>query len=105
MESLYDDIVVVWVDEKICLLIDEKCEKFLIDEFEFFILVMIVINFLKRGDIVYKRGVRLGLTTGVVKDVKNEKIESFVILSCIIYIIGGDLELFVEEGDFGLLVF
>lgn len=105
MESLHDDIAVVRVDEKTRLLIDEKCEKLLIDEFELPTPATIAINSLKRGDIVHKRGARSGLTTGVVKDVKNEKIESFVIPSRTIYITGGDSEPFAEEGDSGSLVF
>lgn len=105
MESLHDDIAVVRVDEKTRLLIDEKCEKLLIDEFELPTPATIAINSLKRGDIVHKRGARSGLTTGVVKDVKKEKIESFVIPSRTIYITGGDSEPFAEEGDSGSLVF
>lgn len=105
MESLHDDIAVVRVDEKTRLLIDEKCEKLLIDEFELPTPATIAINPLKRGDIVHKRGARSGLTTGVVKDVKNEKIARFVIQSRTIYITGGDSEPFAEEGDSGSLVF
>lgn len=41
MEKLYDDIVVVLIDEKICLIIYEKCEKFFIDDFGYLFLVKV----------------------------------------------------------------
>lgn len=39
MERLCDDIVVVVIDDDICLVVDEKCEKFLIDFCGFLLLV------------------------------------------------------------------
>lgn len=105
MESLHDDIAVVRIDEKTRSLIDEKCEKLLIDKFELPTPSTIALTSLKRGDIVHKRGARSGLTTGVVKDVKTEKIDGFVIPSRTIYITGGDFEPFAKKGDSGSLVF
>lgn len=41
MEKLYDYILVVCIDDVMCFIVDEKCEKFFIDYFKFFLLVWI----------------------------------------------------------------
>lgn len=61
--------------------------------------------FLEIGDIVYKRGVKIGFIIGVVNDVKYERIGNFIFLSWVIYVIGRDGELFVDRGDLGFFVF
>lgn len=74
MIRLYDDIVVVLIDDDIGVILNNKCEKFLIDDLEFFLLVRIFLWDLKKGDIVYKRGVKMGFIMGIVKDIKFELI-------------------------------
>lgn len=39
MEKLYDDIVLIEIDDMMCLEINEKCEKFFLDFFDFFLIV------------------------------------------------------------------
>lgn len=70
MEKLYDDILVVCIDDVMCFIVDEKCEKFFIDIFKCFLLVWIFDWILVKGDIVYKRGVRIGFIIGIVKYVR-----------------------------------
>lgn len=57
------------------------------------------------GDIVYKRGVKIGFIIGIVKNVEVKIYGRFVLLSIVIYIVGWNFKLFVEKGDLGLLVF
>lgn len=66
-----EDIVVVEIDEEICLVIIDKCEKMLLGGKESFILVKILLRKLEKGDIVYKRGVKIKFIIGIVKFVKN----------------------------------
>lgn len=105
MKSLHDDIAAVRIDESTRSLIDEKCEKLLLDNFGLPTPATTSIECLKKGDIVHKRGARSGLTTGVVKEVKSVKIGSFDLKSTIIYITGRDSKPFAMEGDSGSLVF
>lgn len=70
MRKLYDDILVVCIDDVMWFIVDEKCEKFFIDIFELFLCVVIFYCFLVKGDIVYKRGVRIGFIIGIVRDVR-----------------------------------
>lgn len=59
---------------------------------------------LEKDDIVHKRSVKTGLTTGVVNDVKFERIGNFIFPSWVIYVIGRDGEPFADKGDSGSLM-
>lgn len=69
-----------------CFVIINKCEKFLIDECGYFILVYIFLSELRKDDIVYKRGVNIGFIIGFVNSVENIIVIGFNILSFIILI-------------------
>lgn len=70
MVRLYEDIVLIVIDSDICNDIEKYCERFLIDLFGEFLLVEIVSESFKKGDIVYKWGVIIGFIIGIVKEVK-----------------------------------
>lgn len=70
MVRLYEDIVLIVIDSEICNDIKNYCERFLIDLCGEFLLVEIVSESFKKGDIVYKWGVIIGFIIGIVKEVK-----------------------------------
>lgn len=70
MVRLYEDIVLIEVDSELCNDINNYCERFLIDLCGEFLLVEIVSESFKKGDIVYKWGVIIGFIIGIVKEVK-----------------------------------
>lgn len=106
MEKLHDDIAVVLIDEETRSIINEKCEKLLIDDFGYPSPAQIPLQDLKEGDIVHKRGATTGLTTGIVKDVKTTiHDKKFVLPSTVIFIAGWNSKPFAEKGDSGSVVF
>lgn len=105
MERLHDDISVVRIDDTTRSIVDEKCEKLLIDTSKCPSPARISDRTLVKGDIVHKRGARTGLTTGIVKDVRTQKIGRFSEQSPVIFITGRDSIPFAEKGDSGSLVF
>lgn len=105
MERLCDDIAVVAIDDDTRSVVDEKCEKLLIDSFGFPSPAQISFRDLKVGDIVHKRGAKTGLTTGIVKSIRNQKIGRFRLPSTVIYIANRDATTFAMEGDSVSLVF
>lgn len=105
MERLCDDIAVVAIDDDTRSVVDEKCEKLLIDSFGFPSPAQISFRDLKVGDIVHKRGAKTGLTTGIVKSIRNQTIGRFRLPSKVIYIASRDATTFAMEGDSGSLVF
>lgn len=105
MERLCDDIAVVAIDDETRSVVDEKCEKLLIDAFGFPSPAQISFRNLKVGDIVHKRGAKTGFTTGIVKSIRNQTIGRFRLPSTVIYIASRDATTFAMEGDSGSLVF
>ena len=105
MECIEDDIAMIEIEEEKRLLVDEKCEKPLIDFAELATRARISERNLKKGDIVHKRGAKTGLTTGVVKDIKIQALGRFRKPSCVIYITGMEDKPFAERGDSGSLVY
>lgn len=105
MERLHDDISVVRIDDTTRSIVDEKCEKLLIDTSKCPSPARISDRTLVKGDIVHKRGARTGLTTGIVKYVRTQKIGRFSEQSPVIFITGRDSIPFAEKGDSGSLVF
>lgn len=105
MRKLHDDISVVRIDDATRSIVDEKCEKLLIDTSELPSRAVISHRFLVKGDIVHKRGARTGLTTGIVRDVRTQQIGRFSEQSTVIFITGRDSIPFAEKGDSGSLVF
>lgn len=71
MVRLHDDISVVRIDDATRSIVDEKCEKLLIDTSKLPSPARISDRTLVKGDIVHKRGARTGLTTGIVRDATN----------------------------------
>lgn len=105
MKRLNDDISVVRIDDATRSIVDEKCEKLLIDTSKLPSPARISDQTLVKGDIVHKRGARTALTTGIVRDVKTQKIGRFSEQSRVIFITGRDSIPFAEKGDSGSLVF
>lgn len=105
MERLHDDIAVVRIDDATRSIVDEKCEKLLIDTTKLPSPARISDRSLVKGDIVHKRGARTGLTTGIVRDVRTQQIGRFSEQSRVIFITGRDSIPFAEKGDSGSLVF
>lgn len=105
MVRLHDDISVVLIDDATRSIVDEKCEKLLIDTSKLPSPARISDRTLVKGDIVHKRGARTGLTTGIVRDVKTQQIGRFSEQSRVIFITGRDSIPFAEKGDSGSLVF
>lgn len=105
MERLHDDIAVVRIDDATRSIVDEKCEKLLIDTSKLPSPARISDRTLVKGDIVHKRGARTGLTTGIVRDVRTQQIGRFSEQSRVIFITGRDSIPFAEKGDSGSLVF
>lgn len=104
MNFLHDDIAVIVVDNETRLVLNQKCEKLLLDTFDIPTPAQILLSNLEIGEIVHKRGAKTGLTTGVVNNVKFQKIGNFIFPSCVIYIIGRDGKPFADKGDSGSLV-
>lgn len=65
----------------------------------------ILLRKLKKDDIVYKWGVNIKFIIGIVEFVEDRGVYGFGELSCVIFIRGFKNWLFVDKGDFGLLVF
>lgn len=105
MTRLHDDIAAVLIDDDTGAILDNKCEKLLIDDSEFPSPARISLRDLKKGDIVHKRGAKTGLTTGTVKDIKFEPIGQFPLPSRVIFISGRESKQFADKGDSGSLVF
>nr|XP_034330193.1 uncharacterized protein LOC117690335 isoform X3 [Crassostrea gigas] len=105
MVRLHDDISVVRIDDATRSIVDEKCEKLLIDTSKLPSPARISDRTLVKGDIVHKRGARTGLTTGIVRDVRTQQIGRFSEQSRVIFITGRDSIPFAEKGDSGSLVF
>lgn len=105
MERLCDDIAVVAIDDDTRSVVDEKCEKLLIDSFGFPSPAQISFRDLKVGDLVHKRGAKTGHTIGIVKKVKIQTVGKFRLPSTVIYIASRDATAFAMEGDSGSLVF
>lgn len=105
MERLCDDIAVVAIDADTRSVVDEKCEKLLIDSFGFPSPAQISFRDLKVGDIVHKRGAKTGHTIGIVKRVKYQTVGQFTLPSTVIFIASRDAAAFAMEGDSGSLVF
>lgn len=105
MVRLHDDIAVVRIDDAMRSIVDEKCEKLLIDTSKLPSPARISDRTLVKGDIVHKRGARTGLTTGIVRDVRTQQIGRFSEQSPVIFITGRDSIPFAEKGDSGSLVF
>lgn len=105
MKFLHDDIAVIVVDNETHFVVNQKCEKLLLDTSDIPSQAQICLTSLKTGDIVHKRGAKTGLTTGVVNDVKFERIGNFIFPSWVIYVIGRDGKPFADKGDSGSLVF
>lgn len=105
MERLHEDIAVVRIDDALRSIVDEKCEKLLIDTTKLPSPARISNRTLVKGEIVHKRGARTGLTTGIVRDVRTQPIGRFSEQSRVIFITGRDSIPFAEKGDSGSLVF
>lgn len=105
MERLCDDIAVVAIDADTRSVVDEKCEKLLIDSFGFPSPAQISFRDLNVGDIVHKRGAKTGFTTGIVKSIRNQAIGRFRLPSTVIFIASRDAAAFAMGGDSGSLVF
>lgn len=105
MKFLHDDIAVIVVDNETQFVVNQKCEKLLLDTSDIPSPAQIYLSSLETGDIVHKRGAKTGLTTGVVNGVKFEKIGNFIFPSWVIYVIGRDGKPFADKGDSGCLVF
>lgn len=105
MECIEDDIAMIEIEEETRPLVDEKCEKSLIDFAELATCARISERNLEKGDIVHKRGAKTGLTTGVVKDIKIQAVGRFRKPSRVIYITGRENKPFAEGGDSGSLVY
>lgn len=105
MECIEDDIAMIEIEEEKRPLVDEKCEKSLIDFAELATRARISERNLEKGDIVHKRGAKTGLTTGVVKDIKIQAVGRFRKPSRVIYITGRENKPFAEGGDSGSLVY
>lgn len=105
MKFLHDDIAVIVVDNETHFVVNQKCEKLLLDTSDIPTPAQICLSSLETGDIVHKRGAKTGLTTGIVNDVKFEKIGNFIFPSTVIYVIGRDGKPFADKGDSGSLVF
>lgn len=73
MKFLHDDIAVIVVDNETQFVVNQKCEKLLLDTSDIPTSAQIFLSSLETGDIVHKRGAKTGLTTGIVNDVKFEK--------------------------------
>lgn len=86
MKRLHDDIAVVRIDDATRAIVDEKCEKLLIDTTNFPSQARISDRTLVKDDIVHKRGARTGLTTGIVRDVRTQQIGRFSEQSRVIFI-------------------
>lgn len=105
LEKMHDDIALILIDEHTRKIVDEKCEKCLIDQFGYPSPAEIPSHSLKVGDIVHKRGATTGLTTGIVKDVRTLNIGLFTLPSVVFFITGRNSSPFAERGDSGSLVF
>lgn len=105
LEKMHDDIALILIDENTRKIVDEKCEKRLIDQFGYPSQAEIPSHSLKVGDIVHKRGAATGLTTGIVKDVRTLNMGHFTLPCVVFFIIGRNSSPFAEHGDSGSLVF
>lgn len=105
MKSMEDDIAIVQTDEKTRSLINDRCEKLLLDSSGLPTPAQISLRNLEIGDIVHKRGAKTGLTTGVVRDIRIQAVGRFSKPSPVIHIIGRENSLFADYGDSGSLVY
>ncbi|XP_061185202.1 uncharacterized protein LOC133193257 [Saccostrea echinata] len=105
MERLCEDISLVELDPGVISVVNERCEKLLIDASELPTPGRISPRELKVGDLVHKRGAKTGLTTGIVKSVQISKLGGYQIESPVIQICGRGSKPFAGEGDSGSLVF
>lgn len=105
LERMHDDIALILIDEFTRTIIDQKCEKLLIDQLGFPLPAKIPSHSLKKGDIVHKRGATTGLTTGVVKNVSYQRLGKFSLPCVVFFITGVGSKPFADKGDSGSLVF
>ncbi|XP_062588789.1 uncharacterized protein LOC134250434 isoform X2 [Saccostrea cucullata] len=104
-ERLCEDITLVELNPDVVPIVNERCEKLLIDATDLPTPGRISPRELKVGDIVHKRGAKTGLTTGIVKSVQISKLGGYQVESPVIQICGRGSEPFAGEGDSGSLVF
>lgn len=106
MEGMEEDIAMIGIEDATRSLVDEKCEKPLIDNLGLATPARIIsAHNLEKGDIVHKRGAKTGLTTGIVRDIKTQAVGTFSRKSQVIYIKGRNNKPFAGKGDSGSLVY
>nr|XP_022339364.1 uncharacterized protein LOC111134534 isoform X3 [Crassostrea virginica] len=105
MERIDDDIALVKIEDETRPLLNEKCEKLLIDKCGIPSPARTTLHNLKKNDIVHKRGASTGLTTGLVSDIRNNPFGKFKNPARFFYIKEMDNGKFAEPGDSGSLVF
>lgn len=105
MERIDDDIALVKIEDETRPLLNEKCEKLLIDKFGIPSPARTTFHNLKKRDIVHKRGANTELTTGFVSNIRNIPIGRSRKQAPVLYINEMDNGNFAEPGDSGSLVF